>query len=118
MPRPSFEPTAEQQTKVQVLAAHGIRHDEIALELEIAPKTLRKHFRKELNRGAVRALREVRKTLFSKATSGRDTRATIHADRRWTGICARQSEAEGQSMPPPQIIIVQESEEGPKGDEQ
>jgi hypothetical protein len=110
MPRPSFKPTEEQQRIVQMMAACGLRHENIATKLEIAPKTLRKHFRKELTLGLTEAHLTIRKTLFSMATSGRNTAATIYADRMWSAFCARQSEAESQPMLPPQIIIRTERE--------
>jgi hypothetical protein len=110
MPRPSFEPTEEQRKTVKTMAACGARHENIALKLEITPKTLRKHFRRELTHGTIDAHLQIRKTLFSMATSGRNIAATIYADRVWNAFCARQAEAEGQPVLPPQIIIRTESE--------
>jgi DNA-binding NarL/FixJ family response regulator len=55
MGRPAFEPTAKARKFVAAMAALGVRHEEIATLLEITPKTLRKHFRSELDRGAIEA---------------------------------------------------------------
>jgi hypothetical protein len=110
MPRPRFEPTEEQRRTVKTMAACGARHENIALKLEITPKTLRKHFRKELTHGTIDAHLHIRKTLFSMATSGRNIAATIYADRMWSAMCARQTEAESQPVLPPQIIIRTEDE--------
>ena len=57
MARPSFSPSAEQRRSVKAMAGLGMRHQDIAVVLEIAEKTLRKHFRVELARGKVNQLR-------------------------------------------------------------
>jgi len=77
----------------------------MAAELKIAPKTLRKHFPEELRRGGIRAHFVVRKTLYRMGTSGRNTRATKHADKVWDRMCTRRSGPNGQPMPPPLIVI-------------
>ena len=52
MPRPSFQPTEEQRRMVKTLSAFGIPQEQIARQVGIrSAKTLRKHFRKELDRG-------------------------------------------------------------------
>ena len=43
MPRPSFKPTEEQQRVVKTMAMCNMRHELIAVALDITPKTLRKH---------------------------------------------------------------------------
>jgi hypothetical protein len=45
----AFAPTDEDRTRVGLMAAAGIHQDRIAARLKIAPKTLRKHFRAELD---------------------------------------------------------------------
>ena len=42
-----------------------------------SPKTLRKHFRDELDRGRIGAEIKVRRTLYEMATSGKHLSATI-----------------------------------------
>lgn len=117
MPRPSSILTEEQQTTAKMMAAYGIVHEQIALVLDIAPKTLEKHLHKELRRKPIQAHMNIRKALYSMATSGHDTGATIYADKLWAGICARYGESEGQPMLAPQIIIRKDGEEcnGTKG---
>jgi DNA-binding CsgD family transcriptional regulator len=110
MPRPSFIPTEEQERRVKTMAACGISHENIAARLEITPKTLRKHFRKELTHGTTDAHLAIRQTLFKMATSGRNIAASIYADRVWGGLCARQSDTGSQPILPPQIIIRTEGE--------
>ena len=53
MARPRFVPNAETRKMVRSMAAYGIRQEEIACCLGLrSPKTLRRHFREELNRAA------------------------------------------------------------------
>ena len=46
-----YEPTAEQRALVESASAIGITQAEIAIQLKIDEKTLRKHFREELSSG-------------------------------------------------------------------
>lgn len=52
--RPPHIPTGMQRRLVQVLAAQGIPQFQICRVLEIDEKTLRRHYRHELDVGAVR----------------------------------------------------------------
>jgi hypothetical protein len=53
--RALIEPTEDQRRTVRAMSGFGIPHDDIATLLEIDPKTLRKHFRRELDRGSIEA---------------------------------------------------------------
>src|SRR5437868_1236361 len=78
MARPRFRPTDEQRRLVKSLSACGIRQEEIALVLGLrSPKSVRKHFRKELDLGAIEANAQVSQTLFKMARSGKHPAATI-----------------------------------------
>jgi hypothetical protein len=78
MPRPRLNPTDEQRRLVKSLAAFGTPHEEICNILNIrSPKTLRKHFRAELDRGAAEANSNVARTLYKMATSGEHQAATF-----------------------------------------
>jgi hypothetical protein len=78
MPRPKLIPTDEQRRIVKYMAAIGTPHEDIATLLDIrSPKTLRKHFRAELDRGAIEATAKVAGTLFQMATSGKCPAATF-----------------------------------------
>jgi len=46
-----FEPTADQRALVENAAAFGLTQADIANQLNIDEKTLRKHFREALNSG-------------------------------------------------------------------
>jgi len=80
MPRPRFEPTAEQRKTVEVMAAYGIPEEQIASTTGpkgIDPKTLRKHFRRELLLGATKANSKVAETAYQMAISGKCPVMTI-----------------------------------------
>lgn len=71
MPRPNLKATDEQRKKVKSLAAVGIPHEEIALQIGVrSPKTLRKHFREELDRGTMEANACVAGALYNNAVGG------------------------------------------------
>jgi hypothetical protein len=105
MARPSFSPSVEQRRSVKAMAGLGLRHQDIAVVLEIAEKTLRRHFRVELTRGAIEANAKVLQTLYGMATSGENTAATIFYAKTRCGLRERPQEADSHWMPPPQIII-------------
>jgi hypothetical protein len=104
MARPSFTPSAEQRRSVKAMAGLGMRHQDIAVVLDIAEKTLRKHFRVELARGAIEANAKVLQTLYGMATSGENTAATIFYAKTRCGLRER-AEGDNHWMPPPQIVI-------------
>jgi len=72
MPRPSFKPTQEQRKLVKSLAAIGLRQDQICELLHLrSPKTLRKHFPRELSNGLAEATATVARAAYDMAVSGR-----------------------------------------------
>jgi hypothetical protein len=75
--RKKYEPTEKDQRIVEAMAGCGMRQDSIARTLRIDAKTLRKHFRGELDTSADKANAQVGATLFRLATSGRCPAATI-----------------------------------------
>jgi len=79
MPRPRFKPTPEERKMVEALSGYGVREDEIAQTLRdgIDPKTLRKHFRRELDQGAAKANAAVAQTAYKMAISGRHPAMTM-----------------------------------------
>jgi len=80
------EPTEHQREIVQSYSAVGITQEDIARVLDIDAKTLRKHYRDELDTAAVKANAAVAGTLFNKAKAG-DTAAMIwwtKSRMRWT----------------------------------
>jgi predicted ArsR family transcriptional regulator len=77
MAPPTYSPTEEQRRTVRAMSGFGIPQTDIATLLEIDAKTLRKHFRRELDRGSIEATVKVAQTLFQMATSGQNTAAAI-----------------------------------------
>ena len=72
-----FEPTEDQRSTVRALSGFGVPQDGIAIHLGVDPKTLRKHFRDELDRGSVEATAKVAQSLFNMATVGNNVAAAI-----------------------------------------
>jgi hypothetical protein len=87
---------------VRSLVAYGISQEEIGRCVGIrSSKTLRRHFREELDRGATEANARVAQSLYQLAISGKCVAATIfwmktRAWRERSGSAARPSEASSQ----------------------
>ena len=75
-PKP-YEPSEEQRRLVKQWAAFGQTQEMTARKLGIDLKTLRKHFRDELDLGGAEATAAVAGALFKKATQKDDTTAQI-----------------------------------------
>src|SRR3954447_26114494 len=69
--------TEEQRRMVRAMSGYGVPHEGIATLLEIDPKTLRRHYRHELDRGAVEATAKVAQSLFQMATVDKSVAAAI-----------------------------------------
>lgn len=74
--KPPHEPTHAQRQLVQLHATIGTPQDNIARILEIDPKTLRKHYRDELDLAGAKSNATIGGALFNKAKGG-DTAAMI-----------------------------------------
>lgn len=73
---PQHEPTPEQRQIVQLHSTIGTPQDQIAAIIGIDPKTLRLHYRDELDLASAKANATIGGALFNKAKSG-DTAAMI-----------------------------------------
>ncbi len=73
----AFQPTDEQRRTVRAMSGFGVPHGDIGTLLDIDPKTLRKHFRHELDRGSIEATAKVGQSLFRMATEGNNVAAAI-----------------------------------------
>jgi len=78
MARPAHKPDATTSRQVEAMAGYGVPEADIAGVLGIDPKTLRKHYRGELDHGHVKANAKVAENLFRKAT-GEGREAVIAA---------------------------------------
>src|SRR5213592_962305 len=73
MGRRAHKPDPVQRRQVEAMAAYGIPELNIAAVLGIDPKTLRKHYREELDLGETKANAQVAGFLFNSARSGNVT---------------------------------------------
>ena len=108
MPRLPISPTQEQRRLVKSMAAVGVPHEDIARKIGVrSPKTLRKHFREELDLGMIDANYNVGKTFYEMAASGEDVAATIF----WvkTRNMFREPSRDGGVQAPPPFIVAPES---------
>ena len=107
MPMPKHEPTRESRQLVQLHATIGTQQNTIADILGIDPKTLRLHYREELDHASAQANATIGGALFNKAKSG-DTTAMIfwmktRAQWRETQVVDNTS-SDGSMTPRPTII--------------
>jgi hypothetical protein len=70
MGRRAHKPDPAQRRQVEALAAYGIPEPDIARVVGVDPKTLRKHYRDELDMGETKANAQVAGFLFNSAKSG------------------------------------------------
>ena len=110
MPRPRLNPTDEQRRLVKSLAAMNIKQEDIARMVNIrSPKTLRRHFRGELDRGATEATYKVASALFQKALAG-DTAAMIFWLKTRADWRERKEFDRSAIAPPPFVVgVIQEN---------
>ena len=69
MGRRAHRPDATSRRQVEAMSAYGVPEADVARVIGIDPKTLRKHYRTELDTGAVKATAKVAEFLYRKATS-------------------------------------------------
>jgi hypothetical protein len=104
MARPTYQITAKMRKMVKAMASLGCRHEDIATIMEMTPKTLRKHFRSELDKGAIEANSKVVQSLFEMATTGKNPTAAIFWTKARCGWRERPRDAE-ESPGTSQIIV-------------
>jgi hypothetical protein len=73
MGRRAHKPDPTQRRQVEAMAAYGIPEPDISRVVGIDPKTLRKHYRDELDMGETKANAQVAGFLFNSAKSGNVT---------------------------------------------
>jgi hypothetical protein len=71
--RPAYKPDEAHRRQVEAMAAYGIPEPDIARVVGIDPKTLRKHYRDELDLGSTKANAQVAGFLFNSARNGNVT---------------------------------------------
>ena len=75
MTRKAHVSTEETRSRVESLAAAGIRNEDIALYLGITRPTLDKYYKEELKIGNIKANAAVAQTLYKQAMDGNTTAA-------------------------------------------
>jgi hypothetical protein len=75
--RPPHQSSDVTRKMVTSAVGMGLDQNSISALLDIAPKTLRKFYRYELDTGAARANLSVAKSLYGRASGGKDTIASI-----------------------------------------
>jgi hypothetical protein len=109
MPRPSITPTDEHRRLVKSLSAFGVPQEQIARRIGIrSAKTLRKHFREELDGGALEANTSVVQTLYKMATSGEHPTATLFWLKCRAGWKESRAMEPTSDLPPPFIVAKEE----------
>ena len=104
MSRRAHQPDPAVRRQVEAMAAYGIPEADISMVVGIDPKTLRKHYRDELDLGQTKANAQVAGFLFNSARSGKvtaqifwlKTRASwkeTPSEHRHTGALARSTSA-------------------------
>lgn len=81
MPRPAHTPDEGGRRQVEALAGYGVPEPAIAAMIGIDAKTLRKHYRFELDHGHTKANAKVAENLYRKATG--DGRESVTAAIFW-----------------------------------
>ena len=69
MGRRAHKPDPFHRRQVEAMAAYGVPETGIARVVGIDAKTLRKHYREELDTGQIKATAKVAESLFRKATT-------------------------------------------------
>jgi hypothetical protein len=104
------DPTEEQRRLVRAMSGFGIPQEQIATHLEVDAKTLRKHFRQELDRGMVEANLKVAQSLFQMATAGKNVAAAIFwmkARANWREKQAVEvAGPDGQPLAAPTVVLI------------
>jgi hypothetical protein len=112
-PQKPHEPTAETRKLVESTSGLGLPHEQIAILVGIDDKTLRKHYRQELDMGKAKANGQIAKTLFNKAIAG-DTTSLIwwtKAQLRWSETVKQEvTGADGEPLQGIQVTFVKPNE--------
>ena len=90
MARPSHQPDPALRRQVEALAGYGVPEIDIARVVGIDAKTLRKHYRDELDNGHVKANAKVAENFYRRATG--EGREAVTAAIFWLKTRARWKE--------------------------
>jgi hypothetical protein len=68
--QPQHQPTDKSRSTVKAMSAYGVPQEQVARVLDIDSKTLRLHYRNELDLGLIEANTQIARTLFQQAVGG------------------------------------------------
>lgn len=88
--RPTHRPEDAKRSQVETMAGLGITEEDIARVIGICPKTLRRHYRAELDSAHIKANAAVAQSLYKKALS--DGSQSVTAAIFWLKTRARWKE--------------------------
>ena len=91
MGRPAHKPDPTSRRQVEAMTAYGVPETDIATVIGVDPKTLRKHYRSELDTGEIKANSKVAESLYRKALG--DGSQSVTAAIFWLKTRARWREA-------------------------
>ena len=116
MGRPAHQPEPGTRRQVEAMAGYGVPEADIGRVLGIDAKTLRKHYREELDNGHVKANVKVAENLYRKATG--EGREAVTAAIFWLKTRARWketlvSEVTHDVADPVRELMDRISEQGP-----
>lgn len=95
--KPPHSPTPADRKKVRVLSGLGIKQDDIAAAFGIDDKTLRKHYREELDGGKIESNSAVARSLYNMATD--PDKPQVSAAIFWLKCQAGWKDQEAQATP-------------------
>jgi hypothetical protein len=107
----ALQPSEEQRRTVRAMSGFGIPQEDIATFLRMDSKTLRKHFRDELDMGSIEATTKVAQSLFRLATEGKNVAAAIFWMKARAGWREKQPNPDGDGSG--SITLTWADEPGP-----
>lgn len=75
--RPQHKPTDQDRASVKAMASYGVPEREICVVIGIDAKTLRKHYRDELDKAHIEANTKVAQSLYDQAVKSGNVSAAI-----------------------------------------
>lgn len=118
MAAPFHKPTPETRAEVKAMATYGVTHIQIASYVGIDPKTLRRHYREELDSAMAEAHTRVGKFLYNAASGEAIGDGATHSDciraamfyaktqMQWRETSVLDHQSSDGSMTPSRIEIV------------
>ena len=103
MGRRAHRPDPAQRRQVEAMAAYGVPEVDVARVLAIDPKTLRKHYREELDTGQIKATAKVAESLFRKALG--DGSQSVTAAIFWLKTRGGWKESQPQDVAPTRMVV-------------